>query len=232
MILQFLEVTCELRHPPQKMATIPASAYSLESLPSRELTYPTLEKENHLQNAIFGGQVSSLEGNFFGGNKLKHPHFSKSYGVAGRGDGRFFCFEKIAASFLDLQKVRDAWKEKMYPTYSPKWWWIPWYIQSKNITVKQITALSIGFLLSINSRKSAQHRSRKNIIFGQQHFQGFSEGYLQQKTPRTITIIIVVIDWACDDCSFDILGRMQKWRDKANCQICTCERFQICIYNL
>ena len=32
-------------------------------LPSRELTYPTeREKENHLQNAIFGGYVSSLEG--------------------------------------------------------------------------------------------------------------------------------------------------------------------------
>ena len=33
-------------------------------LPSRELTYPTKrEKENHLQNAIFLGYVSSLEGN-------------------------------------------------------------------------------------------------------------------------------------------------------------------------
>ena len=33
-------------------------------IPSRELTYPTLgSSENHLQNAIFGGYVSSLEGN-------------------------------------------------------------------------------------------------------------------------------------------------------------------------
>ena len=32
-------------------------------IPSRELTYPTLgSSENHLQNAIFGGYVSSLEG--------------------------------------------------------------------------------------------------------------------------------------------------------------------------
>ena len=32
-------------------------------VPSRELTYPTeREKENHLQNAILGGYVSSLEG--------------------------------------------------------------------------------------------------------------------------------------------------------------------------
>ena len=31
-------------------------------IPSRELTYPTLGKENHLQNAILGGYVSSLEG--------------------------------------------------------------------------------------------------------------------------------------------------------------------------
>ena len=29
-----------------------------------ELTYPTLGKENHLQNAILGGYVSSLEGTF------------------------------------------------------------------------------------------------------------------------------------------------------------------------
>ena len=28
-----------------------------EHLPSRELTYPTWEKENHFQNAIFGGDV-------------------------------------------------------------------------------------------------------------------------------------------------------------------------------
>ena len=31
-------------------------------LPSRELTYPTLGKENHLQNAILGGYVSFLAG--------------------------------------------------------------------------------------------------------------------------------------------------------------------------
>ena len=35
-----------------------------KQLPSRGLTYPTKrEKENHLQNAIFGGYVNSLEGN-------------------------------------------------------------------------------------------------------------------------------------------------------------------------
>ena len=34
------------------------------TLPSRGLTYPTWGKENHLQNAIFGGYVSSLEGIF------------------------------------------------------------------------------------------------------------------------------------------------------------------------
>ena len=28
-----------------------------ENLPSRELTYPTWEKEHHLQNAIFGGDM-------------------------------------------------------------------------------------------------------------------------------------------------------------------------------
>ena len=34
-----------------------------ELLPSRELTYPTKrEKEKHLQNAILGGYVNSLEG--------------------------------------------------------------------------------------------------------------------------------------------------------------------------
>ena len=34
-----------------------------QEIPSRELTYPTKrEKENHLQNAIFGGYVSFLEG--------------------------------------------------------------------------------------------------------------------------------------------------------------------------
>ena len=32
------------------------------NLPSRKLTYPTWGKGNHLQNAIFGGYVSSLEG--------------------------------------------------------------------------------------------------------------------------------------------------------------------------
>ena len=31
-------------------------------IPSRELTYPTLKKENHLQNGLFRGYVSSLEG--------------------------------------------------------------------------------------------------------------------------------------------------------------------------
>ena len=36
---------------------------AVKNLPSRELTYPTKrEKENHLQNAILGGYVSSLEG--------------------------------------------------------------------------------------------------------------------------------------------------------------------------
>ena len=33
-----------------------------ELIPSRRLTYPTWEKENHLQNAIFGRYVSFLEG--------------------------------------------------------------------------------------------------------------------------------------------------------------------------
>ena len=42
--------------PPQGMPII---------LASRELTYPTLGKGNHLQNAILGGYVSSLEGNHF-----------------------------------------------------------------------------------------------------------------------------------------------------------------------
>ena len=48
------------------LLSIETSIYKEEKkreVPSRELTYPTLEKENHLQNAILGGYVSSLEGN-------------------------------------------------------------------------------------------------------------------------------------------------------------------------
>ena len=52
-------------------------------IPSRELTYPTLGSlENHLQNAILGGYVSSLEGKLF---------FRVIFGLGGVRTVRFRC---------------------------------------------------------------------------------------------------------------------------------------------
>ena len=46
-----------------------------QQLPSRGLKYPTLGKGKHLQNAILGGYVSSLEGNFNGrSHDMTHWH--------------------------------------------------------------------------------------------------------------------------------------------------------------
>ena len=62
--------------------------------PSRELTYPTLGKENHLQNAIFGRYVSSLEGN--------HLRSIKPYPANHR---TYFCMKSWCLKTLVYQPI-------------------------------------------------------------------------------------------------------------------------------
>ena len=77
---------------------------------SRELTYPTWEKENHLQNAFKRGYVSSQEGNFSG------AIFNFEGLTVTKSLSRCFCFSSLLLALRSCT-VWTTWHDVLQHPY-------------------------------------------------------------------------------------------------------------------
>ena len=110
-------------------------------IPSRELTYPTLgSSENHLQNAIFGGYVSSLEGMYI----INNVNFNDVPRISRVGDR--------SSSVRPKYLILEAFSQAKNPTTEIHHLT---HLKTKNKHTKQNTSFQIRNNKNLNRKKNA-----------------------------------------------------------------------------